>query len=165
MLFALDSIKERNLVKILARQLTFDLYNCKNSKLQEIEEVKQMLQSVLSMTGSSLIEMKGQSFDQDHFMIIVLFAEGHIMMHVYPSMRYVAGDIFLCTADAAPEEYFKSMRRFFQPDKTKTTFFKRGDFQSNTDIKPKTKTRVAPLRKIHNTGAKVIRILARRNRR
>lgn len=157
-------MKERNFLKILARQLTFDLYNCKNSKLREIKEVEQMLQGVLAMAGCPLLEMKGQPFDQDHFMVIALFAEGHIMMHVYPSMRYVAGDIFLCTENAAPEEFFKRLRRFFQPDKTKTTFFKRGDFRTNTDIKPKTKTHVAPLRRIHNTGAKVIRILARRNR-
>ena len=32
-------------------------------------------------------------------------------------------------------------------------------------MKPKIKSRVAPLRRIHNTGAKVIRLLARRNRK
>lgn len=31
-----DFTKEIDLVKILARQLTFDLYNCKNSKLREV---------------------------------------------------------------------------------------------------------------------------------
>jgi S-adenosylmethionine decarboxylase len=55
------------------------------------------------------------------------------------------------------------MRSFFKPDKTKTTLLKRGDFTSLKEIKPKVKTHVAPLRKIHNTGAKVIRILAHRN--
>ena len=159
-----DFTKERDLVKILARQLTFDLYNCKNSKLREVDEVKGMLQGVLLETGCSLPHTEARSLSQEHFVLVALFAEGHILLHVYPAMRYVAGDIFLCTENAAPEEFFKGLRRFFQPDETKTTFFKRGNFQANTEIKPKTKTRVAPLRRIHNTGAKVIRILARRNR-
>jgi len=129
-----------------------------------MDEVKGMLQGVLLETGCALINTEARSLSQEHFVLVALFEEGHILLHVYPAMRYVAGDIFLCTENAAPEESFKGLRRFFQPDKTKTTFFKRGNFQANTEIKPKTKTRVAPLRKIHNTGAKVIRILARRNR-
>ena len=51
---------------------------------------------------------------------------------------------------------------FFKPEKTRITVLKRGDFKQGSDMKPQIKTRVAPLRKIHNTGAKVIRTLARR---
>lgn len=56
------------------------------------------------------------------------------------------------------------MRNFFKPDKIKSTLLKRGNFGTPKDIRPKVKTKVAPLRKIHNTGAKVLRVLARRNR-
>ena len=129
-----------------------------------MEAIQQRLQEILQAAGCNIIDMRAQELVDDQYTIVTLFPEGHALLHVFPELRYVAGDIFLCTENAQPEDFFKAMRKFFQPDKTKTTFLKRGDFASPKDLKPKIKTRVAPLRKIHNTGAKVIRILARKNR-
>lgn len=151
-------------VKLLARQLSIDLYHCKNSKLQEMEAVQAQLRELLQAADCEIIDLRAQELSEDHYAIVTLFPEGHALLHVFPELRYVAGDIFLCKEEAQPEDFFKAMRKFFAPDKTKTTFLKRGDFASPKDLKPKIKTRVAPLRKIHNTGAKVIRVLARRNR-
>ena len=123
-----------------------------------------MLAGLMEIAGCQLIDLHAHTLDADHFVLLSLFKEGHILLHVYPSYRYVAGDIFLFQEDAQPDAFFKGLRSFFKPDKTKTTFLKRGDFSASTEVRPKIKTRVAPLRKIHNTGAKVIRILARRNR-
>lgn len=151
-------------LKILARQLTMDFYHCKNSKLQEMEAIKSMLRDLLGGFGCRIIDVQGHEIEKQHYAIAALFGEGHVMLHVYTDLRYVAGDVFLFAENAQPEEFFKGIRKFFQPDKTKTTFLKRGEIAAASDIRPKVKTRVAPLRKIHNTGAKVIRILARRNR-
>lgn len=151
-------------MNLSARQLTIDLYHCKNSKLQEMEAVQYQLRELLEAADCNIIDLRAQELADDHYAIVTLFPEGHALLHVFPGLRYVAGDIFLCKEEAQPEEFFKAMRKFFTPDKTKTTFLKRGDFASPKDFKPTIKTRVAPLRKIHNTGAKVIRILARRNR-
>ena len=70
----------------------------------------------------------------------------------------------ICDTEAEPEIIFRALRKFFQPDKVRTTFLKRGDFGSNKDARPKIKNRIAPVRRIRNTGAKVVRILARRNK-
>ena len=78
-------------------------------------------------------------------------------------LKYVAIDIFLCRENAEPDKIARNIRSFFKPDKVKTTVLKRGNFGSAKDIRPKVRTKVAPLRRIHNTGAKVIRALARRN--
>lgn len=156
--------KEPISVNLSARQLTIDLYHCKNSKLQEMEAVQYQLRELLEAADCNIIDLRAQELADGHYAIVTLFPEGHALLHVFPELRYVAGDIFLCKEEAQPEEFFKAMRKFFAPDKTKTTFLKRGDFASPKDFKPTIKTRVAPLRKIHNTGAKVIRILARRNR-
>ena len=151
-------------MKLSARQLTIDLYHCKNDKLQEMDAIEKQLRDILEAAGAQIIDLRGQELADQHYVIVTMFPEGHALLHVFPELRYVAGDIFLCKEEAQPEDFFKAMRKFFHPDKTKTTFLKRGDFSSPKDLKPKIKTRVAPLRKIHNTGAKVIRILARRNR-
>ena len=97
----------------------------------------------------------------EHIAIMLLFNEGHISVHAFPDLQYVSADAFLCEENAAPEEVFSSIKKLFKPEKTKTTILKRGDFGTNTDMKPKTKTKVAPLRRIHNTGSKVVKMLTK----
>ena len=151
-------------MKILARHLTADLFNCKNNKLTDIDLIKSTLQELLAELQLTMINFAAEKINDDQFVLVAILNQGHITMHVYPELKYVAMDIFLCQENAEPEKLAQSIRTFFKPDKTKTTVLKRGNFGSAKDLKPKVKTKVAPLRRIHNTGAKVIRILAHRNR-
>ena len=151
-------------MKLNARHLTVDLYNCKNSQLTDINLIRDTLEKNLSQHGVSILSLSCEQVEDDHYALMGLLQEGHISLHVYSALKYVAMDIFLCRENAQPEAISKALRAFFKPDKTKTTLLKRGDFTSVKEIKPKVKTHVAPLRKIHNTGAKVIRILAHRSK-
>ena len=144
-------------MKILARQLTLDLYNCDANRLGDVDEIKNLLRSVpgdKSLTADFL--------DENHCSIVEAFAAGHIALHVYKDLRYVAVDIFTCTDSDEPEELSKVIRKFFRPEKIKSTFLKRGDFGLEREIKPKIKIRVAPLRKVKNVGAKVVKKLVRK---
>ena len=147
-------------LKIKARHLTADLYNCKQSRLDNIDGIKDLFPSMLSLTGYSMQNVSSISIDANHFSTIALCSEGHVALHVYKAERYVAVDVFLCMESAEPEKLFKELRKFFQPDKTRTIQLKRGDF--NPDIKPQIKIKFAPLKKIRNTGAKVVRSIARK---
>lgn len=151
-------------MKILARHLTADLFNCKNNKLTDIDLIKSTLQELLAELQLTMINFAAEKINDDQFVLVAILNQGHITMHVYPELKYVAMDIFLCQENAEPDKLAQGIRTFFKPDKTKTTVLKRGNFGSAKDLKPKVKTKVAPLRRIHNTGAKVIRILAHRNR-
>ena len=147
-------------MKILARQLTIDLYNCSTRRLQNAEEIKAVVTKVIGDTPN----LQSSNITDSHIAIVGAFALGHIAIHVYSEYRYVAVDVFTFSEDNEPELLSKELRKFFQPDKIKSTFLKRGDFGLEKEIKPKIKTRLAPLRKIHNTGAKVIKTLVRRNK-
>ena len=146
-------------MKILARQLTLDLYNCNTKKLNDVAEIKNILQDVIGDEPS----LTATDIDDEHFAIIGASLAGHIALHVYKNLRYVAADIFTCAEDLEPEELAKTLRKFFQPDKIKS-ILKRGDFGMEKDIKPKIKTRVAPLRKVRNAGEKVVNNLVRRGK-
>ena len=150
-------------MKILARHLTADLFNCQNRQLNDNELIKDMLINLIQKFDMQLIKLNMESLDDSHTVYMVVLNQGHITMHVYQKLKYVSLDIFLCQENAEPDKLGQAVRNYFKPDKTKTTVLKRGDFGSAKELKPKVKTKVAPLRKIHNTGAKVIRILARRN--
>ena len=147
-------------MKILARQLTLDLYNCDTGRLSNIDEIKNTLKGVVESEPRLISE----AIDEGHSSIIGAFAEGHIALHVYKELRYVAVDIFTCSDSDEPEELSKVIRKFFRPDKIKSTFLKRGDFGLEREIKPKIKVRVAPLRRVKNAGAKVVKKLVRRGK-
>ena len=147
-------------MKILARQLTLDLYNCETNRLGNVDEIKETLKS----TFDNEPRLTSEFIDENHFSIIGAFVKGHIALHVYKELRYVAVDIFTCTESDDLEELTKAIRKFFRPDKIKSTFLKRGDFGLEREIKPKIKVRVAPLRRVKNAGAKVVRKLVRRGK-
>jgi len=147
-------------MKILARQLTLDLYNCETNRLGNVDEIKDTLKSVIGSEPRLVSEV----IDAGHCSIIGAFPEGHIALHVYKELRYVAVDIFTCTESDKPEELAKTLRQFFHPDKIKSTFLKRGDFGLEREIKPKIKVRLAPLRRVKNAGAKVVKKLVRRDK-
>ena len=147
-------------MKILARQLTLDLYNCETNRLGNVDEIKDTLKSVIGSEPRLVAEV----IDEEHCSIIGAFPEGHIALHVYKELRYVAVDIFTCTESEKPEELAKTLRQFFRPDKIKSTFLKRGDFGLEREIKPKIKVRLAPLRRVKNAGAKVVKKLVRRGK-
>lgn len=117
------------------------------------------IKTMLQESDLEILSSSSQMMTDEHIAIVLLFNEGHITVHAFPDLQYVSADAFLCEEDAAPEQVFSSIKKLFKPEKTKTTILKRGDFGTNTDMKPKTKTKVAPLRRIHNTGSKVINML------
>ena len=142
-------------MKILARQLNLDLYNCSQKRLIDIEGLKNVLHNALN----GVPQLVSDFTDENHFAVVGAFSDGHIAIHIYAKLRYVAVDIFTCAEESEPEELSKHIRKFFQPDKMKSTFLKRGDFGQERDMKPKIKTRVAPLRRVRNAGAKVVKKL------
>ena len=119
-------------MKILARQLTVDLYNCDTARLGGVDEIKDTLKSVIG----SEPRLTAEAIDENHCSIVGAFAEGHIALHVYKELRYVAVDIFTCTESEEPEELAKVIRKFFRPDKIKSTFLQRGDFGLERESKP-----------------------------
>ena len=143
-------------MKILARQLTLDLYNCDAARLSDVDAIKEILKGVVGEEP----RLTSEFIDEGHCSIIGAFSEGHIALHVYKELRYVAVDIFICSESDEPEELAKSIRKFFRPDKIKSTFLKRGDFGLEREVKPKIKVRVAPLRRVKNA---VVRKFVRRN--
>lgn len=148
-------------MEIMARQMTIDFYNCSANNLDDIEALSDVVRSVIKNPP----DLQAAAISEKHASIIGAFDGGHIAIHVYADLKYAAADIFTCTDDDSdPEILSKELRKFFKPDKIKSTFLKRGDFGQQKDMKPKIKTRVAPLRKIKSTGAKVIKKLVTRNR-
>ena len=142
-------------MKILARQLTLDLYNCNDKKFTDVEAIKTAVEGVFG----SKVNIISTDLDNEHFGLVTAFREGHIALHIYKLLKYVSVDIFTCNESDESDELSKSLSKYFQPEKIKSTYLKRGDFGQEKEVKPKIKVRVAPLRKVRNVGAKVVKKL------
>ena len=149
---------------IQSRLLTVDFYNCKAEKCTSEDALRAKVSNALRELDLVPLQIISNVQESGHISLMALLPDGHLALHVHPELHHVSLDIYLCAENAALDPIAQTMRRTFQPDKTKTTHLRRGDFRSPGEIRPRTTTRVAPIRKIKSTGAKVIRILARRNR-
>lgn len=144
--------------KVSARHLAADFYACRTDSAEELES-----SGLMERNGYHVLASESHDVDENHKVFVSILREGHFVLHLYRDISYVAADFFVCQNDAAPEKLLKELRAIFRPEKFRTTYLKRGDFSSaGTDMRPKMKTRLAPLRRIHNTGAKVIRMLAKK---
>lgn len=145
--------------KITSRHLTFDLYACKPAQENLADRLGEDLPVLLRADGFRVLMMDSREIDETHVAAMVLLQEGHFTVHFYPELRYAACEFYLCVPGAKPERIFKELKKLLRPEKTRTTYLKRGDFGKEPDMKPRVKTRFAPLRKIKNTGAKMISCL------
>ncbi|TCS79265.1 S-adenosylmethionine decarboxylase family protein [Pectinatus cerevisiiphilus] len=150
-------------MNILARQLVIDMYNCKPEKLQSAPLLSDALKNTLSNVGFTPSQPYVTTFDENHFIIFIPLDEGHLTIHAYPTLKYAAIDLFICKQNNLPEKAVHALRKVVKPEEIKMTYLCRGDFGTISDMKPHIKIKMAPLRRIQNTGVKVIHLLPGRN--
>ena len=151
-------------MKLIASHLTVDMYGCKVKNLSDLDFIKKIIDITVADANMTLIDSSIHLLDEKNLNAIALVKEGHITIHTYPDLGYTAVDVFNCSDDSRPEKIVATIKSFLKPEKTKTTFLKRGDFGAIKDMKPKIKVSVAPFRRIRNTGARVIKLLSRKQR-
>jgi S-adenosylmethionine decarboxylase len=150
-------------VKILARQLVIDMYDCKPEKLNDISLLSAALKNALDDNDFHPLQTEIKNLKGNHSMIFLPLSEGHLIVHVYPLLKYCAVDLFICEQNILSEKAILSLRKVIKPDKIKITYLCRGDFGTISDMRPHTKVKITTLRRIHNTGVRVIHLLPGRN--
>jgi len=146
---------------IIGRHLTVDMYGCMFESLDNVDFVKESMLTAIKEANMTLLSFTYHKFEPQGLTAWALLDEGHMSIHTYPKMSYTAIDIFTCGEQSRPEQAVKVLKHCFRPEKIKTTNIKRGDLNSINDMKPKVKVSINPLRRVRDTGAKVIRFLSR----
>ena len=149
-------------MRLLGKHLTIDMYGCRFENLNDLEFIKTAMTTAIAEANMTLLDFTSYQFEPQGLTAIALLAESHMSMHTYPELGYAAVDIFTCGDHSRPERAIKILKRFLKPDKTKTTLIKRGDFGSVRDMKPKVKIGIAPLRRVRNTGMRMLKFLVKR---
>jgi S-adenosylmethionine decarboxylase len=148
-------------MKLVGKHLTVDMYGCSIENLDNLEFIKNAMLAAAQEANMVWLNFTSYKFEPQGLTAFALLAEGHISIHTYPALGYAAIDVFTCGDHIRPDNAVKILRRWLKPEKTKTTHIKRGDFGSENDMKPKVKISIAPLRRVRNTGARMLKFLAR----
>lgn len=148
-------------MKVIGKHLTVDMYGCSFESLDNVAFVKDAMLTAVKEANMTLLDFTYHKFEPQGLTALALLAESHMSIHTYPEMGYAAVDVFTCGDHSRPDKAVQTLQRFLQPEKTKTTNIKRGDFGSVSDMKPKVKVRITPMRRMRDTSAKVLRFLSR----
>ena len=146
---------------IIGRHLTIDMYGCSFEHLNNLEFIKEAMLAAITESNMTMLTFTHHKFEPQGLTAIALLAESHMSIHTYPERGYAAIDVFTSGDTSRPEHVAKVLRRFLKPEKIKITNIKRGDFGSVSDMKPKIKVSVTPIRRVRDTGAKVFKFLSR----
>ena len=150
-------------MKPIGKQLTIDMYGCTFEVLNDPDFIKAAMVAALKEAQLTLLNFICHRFDPHGLTALALLTESHMTIHTYPELGYAAIDIFACGENSRPDKAAAVFKTFLKPEKTKTTHLVRGDFGSTQDMKPRIKTSVAPLRRVRNTGVRMLRFLSRNN--
>lgn len=148
-------------MKIIGKHLTVDMYGCSFANLDNLEFIKHAMVTAVKEANMTLLDFSSYKFEPQGLTALALLAESHMSIHTYPELGYAAIDVFTCGDHSRPDKAVSVLKQFLKPEKTKTTNIKRGDFGSVSDMKPKIKISIAPMRRVRNTGTKVLNFLAK----
>ena len=146
-------------MKVIGKHLTVDMYGCSFEVLDDLEFVKNAMITAVKEANMTLLDFSSYKFEPQGLTALALLAESHMSIHTYPELGYAAVDVFTCGDHSRPDKAVAVLKSYLKPEKTKTTNIKRGDFGAEKDMKPKVSVSIAPLRRVRNTGAKVLNFL------
>lgn len=148
-------------MKAIGKHLTVDMYGCSFAVLDDLAYIKEAMLTAVREANMTLLDFSYHKFEPQGLTALALLAESHISIHTYPELGYAAVDVFTCGDHSRPDRAVSILKQYLKPEKVKTTDIKRGDFGSLADMKPAVKVSITPLRRVKQTGAKVIHLLAK----
>ena len=144
----------------IGRHTTADFYGCRREALNNMDLLQTMLSTAIHAADLKMLSIQSYQFSPEGITVVALLTDGHLAIHTYPEVGFAAIDIFTCDSHSMPEKALATIKCTLVPEKTKNTLIKRGDFGSERDMKPRTKTHSGPIRKVRDTGTKVLKFLS-----
>lgn len=146
----------------IGRHTTADYYGCQRDTLNDLEHLQQCVAAAVTAGELHLMSLQSHRYDPEGVAIMALLRDGHLSIHTYPEIGFIAVDLLCCDPHGTPEKTLGALKKSLLPEKTKTTTIKRGDFGSERDMKPRTKTHAGTIRRVKDTGSKMLKFLSRK---
>jgi len=112
---------------VLGSQVVLDLYECKTDYLDDLEWVKRTLVNAARAAGATIVETVFHQFSPWGISGVVVIAESHLAIHIWPENRYAAVDVFTCGESVQVDAASAFLTREFRSGRTVQRRFTRGD--------------------------------------
>lgn len=149
-------------IKYAGKLMAIDMYNCGVSKISDSKIATELLeQGCIKCNMNAKEVICTREDDAIDYSLFAVCALGHVALHIYPELGYIAADILSCNENADMPAMSKYLREAFLCDKIKTTIVNRGDFGNSQDMKPNKRSATTLLRRTKNFGGKIKKVMLR----
>jgi S-adenosylmethionine decarboxylase proenzyme len=118
---------ERAKQGVFGSQVVLDLYECETTHLDDIGWVKRTLEGAARAAGATIVETVFHQFAPWGISGVVVIAESHLAIHIWPENRYAAVDVFTCGENVRTDVATAFLTRAFQSKRSMQHHFTRGD--------------------------------------
>jgi S-adenosylmethionine decarboxylase len=108
-------------------QVVLDLYECETGHLDNLEWVKRTLVNAARAAGATIVETVFHKFAPWGISGVVVIAESHLAIHIWPEHRYAAIDVFTCGENVQMDAASAFLTRKFRSKRAVQRRFTRGD--------------------------------------
>ena len=108
-------------------QVVLDLYDCETTHLDDLEWVKTTLVNAALAAGATIVETVFHKFAPWGISGVVVIAESHLAIHIWPENRYAAVDVFTCGENVQMDVASAFLKREFRAKRAVQRRFMRGD--------------------------------------
>jgi S-adenosylmethionine decarboxylase len=112
---------------MVGSQVLLDLYDCEVDRLDDLEWVKTTLVDAARAAGATIVETVFHKFAPWGISGVVVIAESHLAIHIWPERRYAAVDVFTCGANVRMDLASEFLTREFRSRRPMQRCFMRGD--------------------------------------
>ena len=117
--------------RALGSQVVLDLYECETEHLDDLEWVRTTLVNAALAAGATIVQTVFHKFSPWGISGVVVIAESHLAIHIWPENRYAAVDVFTCGENVRMDVASAYLEREFRARHTVQRRFNRGDRAAN----------------------------------
>lgn len=110
--------------KYLGIHLIAEFWNGK--VIEDPKIIKDILTTAAKKAHNTPLEVIIHKFEPQGLTGVILLAESHIALHLWPEFNYIAIDIFTCGNKTSPQKALDYFKKEFQPQKIEIKEIKRG---------------------------------------
>ncbi len=112
---------------MVGSQVLLDLYECEVTTLDDIDWVKKTLVDAARAAGATIVETVFHKFAPWGISGVVVIAESHLAIHIWPEARYAAVDVFTCGTHVRMDVASAFLTREFGSRRPMQRRFSRGE--------------------------------------
>jgi len=107
-------------------QIVLDLYECETQHLDDLPWVRATLVSAAMAAGATIVDTVFHKFAPWGISGVVVIAESHLAIHIWPENRYAAIDVFTCGQNVRIDVASANLKRAFCSKRAVQRRFSRG---------------------------------------